>query len=275
MELLQLKYFCHAAKTQNFSKTAAHFVVPPSNISQTIKRLEGELGRPLFTRTANKVELSAAGMAFYEKASTALSLLEEAAAALKQADEHPIIKINIQINRRVVMNAIEQYRKNHPQVSFITSHAPNQSAEDFDIVVTDRHLAAPFVQAKATEEKLLLAYHKDTYRFDTNTSLQEAPFITMNSESSMYAYTQDICKTLGFVPQIVLQSEDPFYIRKCIELGLGVCIIPELSWRGQFSDNIAYRSLGKYNRSTYLYRKPTAADIVIDFYTTLLSAFKE
>ena len=43
MELLQLKYFCDSAKTQNFSKTAENFTVPPSNISQSIKRLEKEL----------------------------------------------------------------------------------------------------------------------------------------------------------------------------------------------------------------------------------------
>ena len=42
MELLQLTYFCDAAVTQNFSKTAQKYNVPPSNISQSIKRLEIE-----------------------------------------------------------------------------------------------------------------------------------------------------------------------------------------------------------------------------------------
>ena len=55
MELLQLTYFCDAAATQNFSQTAKRFNVPPSNISQSIKRLEEELGVPLFTRSATLV----------------------------------------------------------------------------------------------------------------------------------------------------------------------------------------------------------------------------
>ena len=42
MELLQLKYFCHAAQSCNFSKTAEKFGVPASGISQSIKRLEKE-----------------------------------------------------------------------------------------------------------------------------------------------------------------------------------------------------------------------------------------
>lgn len=48
MELLQLKYFCDAAETENFSKTAKKYLVPTSNISQSIKRLERELGVELF-----------------------------------------------------------------------------------------------------------------------------------------------------------------------------------------------------------------------------------
>ena len=42
MELLQLRYFCHAAETESFTVTAKHFCVPPSDISQSIKRLEKE-----------------------------------------------------------------------------------------------------------------------------------------------------------------------------------------------------------------------------------------
>ena len=48
MELLQLKYFKDAALTENFSHTAKNFYVPQSAVSQSIKRLETELGVELF-----------------------------------------------------------------------------------------------------------------------------------------------------------------------------------------------------------------------------------
>ena len=66
MELLQLTYFCDAAETQNFSKTAKKYTVPTSNISQCIRRLEEELGQPLFMRTANRIQLNERGKAFYK-----------------------------------------------------------------------------------------------------------------------------------------------------------------------------------------------------------------
>jgi DNA-binding transcriptional LysR family regulator len=40
MELLQLKYFCDAAQTENFSRTAEKFSVPVPGVTQSIKRLK-------------------------------------------------------------------------------------------------------------------------------------------------------------------------------------------------------------------------------------------
>ena len=68
MELLQLKYFCDAAQTENFSKTAEKFMVPVSSVSQSIKRLETELGNPLFARTKNRIQLNSTGKEFFNEA---------------------------------------------------------------------------------------------------------------------------------------------------------------------------------------------------------------
>ena len=78
MELLQLKYFCDAAETENFSKTAEKYLVPTSNISQSIKRLEKELDTELFEHRANRIRLNEDGRQFYSDVSKALILLENA-----------------------------------------------------------------------------------------------------------------------------------------------------------------------------------------------------
>mgnify|MGYP002513475198 CR=1 FL=1 len=70
MEFLQLKYFQHAARSENFSHTATAFMVPPSSVSVSIKKLESELGVPLFDRTANKLSLNENGKLFLKTADT-------------------------------------------------------------------------------------------------------------------------------------------------------------------------------------------------------------
>lgn len=275
MELLQLKYFCDAAQTENFSKTAKKFLVPPSNISQSIKRLETELNTPLFDRHSNKIRLNESGLEFFKSAKSALDLLQKAKDSLTDSEKTETIKTNININRRVVMEAVEDFRKLYPQVYFITMHNAHNSSDEFDIIVTDKELNLPYLKTKAAEEKFLLAYNKNFFNFK-NCSAEEMkhlPFITMGSGNSCHEATVNICNSLGFSPHIVLQSEDPFYIRKCIELGLGISLVPEISWRGQFLDNIAFKTVGDHKRNVYIYKKYSKSEYLDKFYHMLMQKF--
>ncbi len=278
MEILQLKYFCSAAETENFSKTAQKFLVPPSNISQTIKRLEKELETSLFERKANKIKLNDSGLYFYKNAKSALELLESAENTLKNSVKTETIKINIHINRRVVMEVIENFRKIHPEIYFITVHNTDEKSSESDIVVTDKEIGLPYLKTKAAEEKFLLAYNKNVFSISNIVSsfeLKDLPFITMGSGNSIHESTLKICNSMGFSPHIVLQSEDPFYIRKCIELGLGIAIIPELSWRGQFSENIALKNIGENKREIFIYKKHTVSQCINEFYDMLIEKFSK
>ena len=276
MEILQLKYFCDAAQTLNFSKTAKKYMVPPSNISQTIKRLEKELGTPLFDRRANKIELNDSGALYNRNARTAMELLESAEKSLEKSPEIKAIRINIHITRRVVMEVIEKFRKLHPEITFITVHHKDEISDEFDIIVTDKDLDLPYSKIKAVEENFLLAYNSNAFDFRSGITpavLKNAPFVTMNSGSSLYENSLKICNSLGFDPHIVLQSEDPFYIRKCVELGLGIAIVPELSWRGQFSQGITLKNIGEIKRKIYVYKKHSVNKCVDEFSSMLIEEF--
>lgn len=278
MELLQLKYFCDAAQTENFSKTAAKFLVPPSNISQSIKRLEQELGSQLFTRSANRICLNRAGEQFYQKASAALELLSEGVNTVKNTVKRSVVRVNIHISRHVVMNAIEAFQRIHPEVSFVSTHDLSGNINDYDILITDRDLDTPYTKTKAATETLCLAYNTEHFRFeDTITAdvLKDCHFITMKSGYSMHTNLHDICQSMGFTPRIALQSDDPFYVRKCVELGLGVAIFPSLSWQGLFSDLVTIKSIGDYKRNTYIYCRPGTEQHQQEFYQMLVAFFQQ
>lgn len=78
MERLQLICFCHAAKTESFAQTAREYRVPAAGISQSIKRLENEIGASLFDRSANGVKRNKCGRILYKNAKSALSMLGDA-----------------------------------------------------------------------------------------------------------------------------------------------------------------------------------------------------
>ncbi|WP_319434941.1 LysR family transcriptional regulator [Mycobacterium sp. RTGN5] len=63
MNLQQLRYVVALAETQSFTKAAESVFVVQSALSQQIRKLEDELGVPLFERTTRSVSLTAAGEA--------------------------------------------------------------------------------------------------------------------------------------------------------------------------------------------------------------------
>lgn len=256
MELLQLTYFCDAAVTENFSKTAETYQVPPSNISQSIKRLEKELSVPLFDRRANRVVLNDRGRAFYGEVRQALDLLEHARAAAAGQPAEEQLRLVIHVNRRIVMKAVERFRSLWPAVNIVTTHGLSGEREA-DLIVSDRVMELPgFSREKLFREDIALAARRGMLPSGAPDAdrLRDKPFITMGPGNSLHGLTETICREMGFTPRIALQSEDPFYIRKCVELGLGIAVVPTFSWRGQFSDGVELHSVDR-SREVFLYRR--------------------
>ena len=261
MELLQLKYFCDAATTENFSQTAKKFEVPPSDVSQSIRRLERELATPLFIRRANSITISESGREFYQRVSKALSLIDEAKAILSDDASKGKIKLCINTNRRVVMEVVEKYRRIYPDVEIVTNHFVDPLADEFDLIIeSDDPRLSEYSRSLIVSEDIALAMRIDNPLAENDLidvhSLVNVPFVTMSDKSSIYHITLAICRDHGFMPRIAMQSDDPFYVRKCVELGLGVAFVPSYSWQGQFSDSVLLKPISGYKRNTYIYTNP-------------------
>ncbi len=231
-------------------------MVPPSDISQSIKRLERELGVELFTRHTNRVILNRTGAAFYEKASEALKLLNAARASVTE-NRGGTLNICINTNRRIVLLAIERMREEYPDVKLITKFGVDPFSDEFDLIISnDTPDAQNFVSEKVLSENVCLAVRCDDPIADSTElcadMLRDRPFITMYEGGDLYKLTVTICKKYGFSPRIAIQSDDPFYVRKCVELGLGIAFVPSISWRGQFSSDIILKEVVGYKRDTYV-----------------------
>ena len=280
MELLQLTYFCDAAGTQNFSRTAKRFNVPPSNISQSIKRLEEELGAPLFSRTANRVTLNDRGEAFYREVSQALGMIRHAANAAGGAEEELVLRLGIRISRRIAMQAVAAFQSRYPGVNIVAEHGDHTQNDDFDMIISDAAFVHPeFVKGRSFRERVLLAARKDLLPDAKQlcaADIMDKPFITMSENYSMYALTQKICRNLEFRPRIALQGEDPVYVRRCVALGLGIAFVPAVSWRGQFSDEVKLFPIGQYSRDVCIYRRKNThtPEYVYAFYDMLVGEFE-
>ena len=220
MELLQIKYFIDAAETESFSKTANKFGVPPSGVSQSIKRLEKELDLPLFERSANRIFLNKKGRAFYTKVKEAMLLLESAAAETRDDGQSGKIKICVNCNKRVVIKTIEKFCKLYPNADINTRYNIFTDYDKFDLIVSSVPPISPdFTKEPIIKERLCLAVNKDSpiagvERLDA-ALLANENFITMGENSNLYNLTQLICSNIGFDPHLSILVDDPMHVIKC------------------------------------------------------------
>ena len=92
MELRQLEAFVAVATELHFGRAAERLHIAPPTLSELIRRLERELGTPLFTRTTRQVALTSAGAELLTRAKVILDEAAAAKAAIRRvADgEHPL-----------------------------------------------------------------------------------------------------------------------------------------------------------------------------------------
>ena len=262
MELLQLRYFYESACKESITKTARSHLVPPSSVSLAIKRLEQELGCSLFDRSGNRIRLNSNGRILQKALAVALPELDSAVEALagNRPDRAGDIRLLVRSDRQFLLDCIMAFRKAWPGAVFHLSHDFNtENMEQFDIIIDAASAdyggfeAVPIIREGiriAASEENPLCSQSLTLR-----QLRDQPFITMYKGSSMQRITVECCQKAGFYPNIIIESDDPLYLRKYIELDFGLAFVPELSWRGQLG-HVRFLDVTDFHeeRVTYAYR---------------------
>ncbi|MBE6679319.1 MAG: LysR family transcriptional regulator [Ruminococcaceae bacterium] len=270
MELLQFKYFCDAAQTENFSKTAKKYGVPPSAVSHSIRRLEDEIGVKLFTRQNNVVYLNEKGRQFYTRISAALSEIRGAIDEVQKNTSFETIRICVNAHRALVTKILAKFQKLYPNIDMqiVNFHDPHEEEFDF-VIASDEVKLDSFDRYKIISDELAVAINESNpiaNRKDFDVSmLRDEPFIILQKPSSMNDIAHNVCRSFGFEPHISIQTDDPSYISEFLRLGLGVCIVAVRSaeqWN--YPKSVLLKPIEGCTRNTYVY-----------FSGKKLSAYKE
>ncbi len=273
MEILQLKYFQHTARSENISHTAHSFMVPPSSVSASIKKLEAELGVKLFDRGANSLKLNENGKIFLRAVDASEKEINKAKIEIlnNMSTQSGEIRLLILTNRSRVTDAIAKFKSEYPDVAFSITHNGYFDFDNyskFDIIISDRNIDLEMFETRDfVREEVFLAVHKKSSLANLKSiglkNLKDAKFISMPKGSSIRDLLERMFKKFELIPEIVIESEDPHFVCKYLKMGLGVALFPSVSWKKQVTDDIRLIKINEgIYRNSYMYVNKSTSNVV-------------
>ena len=120
MDQRDLQFFLHLAKSLNFARTSEACHISPSSLSRVIKRLEGEVGRPLFERDNRRVALTPAGQEFRNYADEAVNQWLAIRSSLARQDKTLQGEISlfcsVTASYSFLYDLLSEFRAAHPRI---------------------------------------------------------------------------------------------------------------------------------------------------------------
>src|SRR5260370_1536558 len=126
MEIHQLRYFVAVAEEGSFSRAAAKVRVAQPSLSQQIRKLEAEVGQPLFDRLPRSVVLTEAGRCFIDYARQILASIGDARRSVDELKDEVSGRLAVgaipTIAPYILPELVGKFPKNYPERTLETCH---------------------------------------------------------------------------------------------------------------------------------------------------------
>lgn len=237
MELLQLRYFLAVAESEHMTNTAKQLHIAQPALTQSIHRLEQELGVSLFERAGRGIRLSPAGAYVRDRVKPAMETLENVVrdVQLFQQGEQGVVRVGVHAASGVAIDGIAAYSELNPHVSFEITQDERERHRDV-IVTTITPRGSSTVENAAEKipfsERIGIAVPAGS-AFGETASLSDFAserFIALAGSRRFREVCDTFCARRAFTPHIAFESDNPLVVKKMIGLGLGVGFWPDHSW---------------------------------------------
>lgn len=237
MELLQLRYFLAVAESEHMTNTAKLLHIAQPALTQSIHRLEQELGVSLFERAGRGIRLSPAGAYVRDRVKPAMETLENVArdVQLFQQGEQGVVRVGVHAASGVAIDGIAAYSELNPHVSFeITQDERERHRDVIVTTITPRGSSTVenAVEKTPFSERIGIAVPAGSALGETVSLSDFASerFIALAGSRRFREVCDTFCARRAFTPHIAFESDNPLVVKKMIGLGLGVGFWPDHSW---------------------------------------------
>jgi DNA-binding transcriptional LysR family regulator len=248
MDLRQFSYFVAVAEEGQFTRAAARVSVAQPAVSAQIRRLEAELGEPLFHRDQRAVRLTAAGEALLPHARAALAAADRGrdTIASLRGMLHGRLEVGVAgpVDDRLA-EALGEFHRVHPAVEIALSQHQNEplieavdrGEVDVAIVGLGAQRMPPGVRTRevATEPLVVAVRNGDplsSRKTVTLAQLRERAMISLVRGSGLRTVLENACREAGIAPRITAETSDLASLVELAAEGIGVAVLPQSATDG-------------------------------------------
>ncbi len=283
MDLDQLRYFLQVARRQSFTRAAEGLGISQPALSRSIRKLEEELGQPVFERKTRSLSLTDAGTLLQSRAQQVLAILEDTKAEITDDGQSGRLRIGAipTIGPYFLPNVLRRFSQKFPEATLIvqenTTEALLKSCRqgEIDLAVLALPLSAKYLEVEELfEEELLLVLppghplaEKKTIR---PSDVEAYPFVLLDEAHCLSENIVSFCRERSFQPVAVERTSQLAMVMELVSLAHGVSMIPKMARNCDQTDRRVYRSFSG--------QKPTRTIVAAwnpyRFQSRLLSAFR-
>ena len=241
MEMHQVRYFLALSETLNFTRAAERCNVAQPSLTAAIKKLETELGGPLFRRERQRSHLTDLGRLVkphLERIHDSSEVARAEAMAFWDRDKAPLrLGVVCTIGPERTVDLFARLRSEIPSVDVELKEAPGSALVehlmdgDLDIALIGLPEYPGRLDAKSLYTEKYVGAFPQGHRFE---AMREVPLkelelenylARVNCEHPRFLDTLNI--SASFVANAKFRSEREDWVQAMIAAGMGVAVVPE------------------------------------------------
>ena len=275
MDLAQLEVFLTVAREGRFSRAAEKLFRTQSAVSQTVHKLESELGEPLFDRSSREGILTDAGRVLQEYAERLLNLRSNAHEALAELRELHKGNLAIAANEFTalyLLPVLGEFRRLHPGIKITVQRSLGSRIPD-DVLRHNYELGVLTYDPEDPQLHSAVVYQDELVfvvpaghplASEPEVSIRQLGAESFAAHNVTSPYRDKVIQAFKrFKTPLHMDIELPTLqaIKQFVAMGNGVAFLPEISVESELSRgelvHIPVKELRLHRKLRLIYRKAT------------------
>src|SRR6201993_2307270 len=248
MEIHQLRYFVAVADEGNFSRAAAKVRVAQPSLSQQIRKLEAEIGQPLFDRLPRSVVLTEAGRCLLDYARQILASIGDARRCVDELKGKISGDVAVGAIPTIAPYALPElvvtFQEHYPDVTLhivedVTAVIVRRiEAGELDVALASTCQRSPTLRVEHLGNEALLALVPEGHALAKRTvitldDLKSQRFLLLHEMHCLSQQVHYLLESRRLHPEVALAGSQLSTIANMVAAGIGLSIVPQMMVKHQ------------------------------------------